>query len=92
MSALSWCLALGFLVTTLAKGVSFHQKTVCRQEAWLLSFDIETRRLFSKTKKDHSGWHTRCRLIARSTSEKTYWFEMNSIRQHEFTLPLKGTL
>lgn len=92
MNILSWMLALGFLVSVLSQGITFHKATVCRQEAWLISTELITGSLLSNPKPLERDFHLGCRISFLREQTKVFWQRFPHLKRHHFELNLSGTL
>lgn len=90
MNILSWVLGISFLVTTVAMSISFHEATVCRQEAWRGSFILSSRLLLSDPPEKESLHSPRCKVWMKRSESDVSW--VRDFKSHSFKLDLRGKL
>ncbi len=91
MMLLSWSMAIALLFSVLIQSLAFYRGTICRQKAWLISFELKTRSLLPNSKMSEESFHYGCRIMIKRTQE-VQWTELVNQRVHLFSLPIKGQL
>ena len=91
MNLLSWLLSLTLLLVALMESVDFFSATICRQKAWLISTELQTRSLLDSSAPTETAFNQNCRLqVIRNASVS--WHRIGAQGKHAFHLPLKGKL
>jgi hypothetical protein len=91
MNLLAWLLSLTLLTIALKESVDFFSATLCRQKAWLISTELQTRSLLDSPKAVETSFNPKCQLqVTRRASVS--WQRVGSQEKHLFYLPLKGKL
>lgn len=92
MNMISWLVALSVIILLLIETVAFQKASVCRQEAWLKSFEMKTRALLTEAKSHAREWHLGCRIHLYRNQDQITWQKLPHLKQHKFHLSLNGSL
>lgn len=91
MSILSWAIGLSAMATILFASQSFHEVTVCRQEAWRGSLILATRPLLADSREKDQVFSPKCALIVTRQKETVQWTRSGTTKA-SFEISLKGKL
>jgi hypothetical protein len=89
MSFVSWIMALSFLLSVMVESIRFHKATVCRQEAWLMSFILISRDLIPQLSHEQR-FHQGCHFWVTRHKHAVFWGDQK--KRHQFKLKLQGKL
>ena len=79
-------LGISLLILAMGEALSFHKKTVCRQEAWAMSFEVYSRSLFEKAQTKEMKYLQKCKILIKRFNQKVNW------QHHRFEISVKGKL
>jgi hypothetical protein len=77
---------------TLTQSVALHRATICRQEAWLLGTELQTRSLLTDPKVIENSFHGRCKLRVIRNKKTIVWHHLKNLSLHKLQLDLNGKI
>ncbi len=92
MNILAWVLSLCLLLFIMLEAVVLHKTTVCRQKAWLASFNLYVKTTLNQTKPFERSFQPGCRLYVLREHEQVTWQRLPGMKKHSFKLNLNGKL
>lgn len=92
MFLLGLILSLSTFLTMTFKAVEFHKATVCRQDAWLKSFELKTETLLTDSRPQGIIFSKECKTIVSRQDQNVSWRKLPFSSSKAFVLDLKGKL
>lgn len=92
MKILGQVMASLVMLLIVSRAINYHKLTVCRQKAWLKSFELESASRLNSPHFIKHRFESSCLIKVSKSGPSVLWFDAKNLKLHRFDLSLKGNL